>query len=42
MREYPQMDRKDNFHRIQGAGHWVHFDRKQEFLNTVEIILKRN
>ena len=25
---YPQMDALANFHPIQDAGHWVHFDRK--------------
>lgn len=23
---YPQMD-DDNFHKIEGGGHWVHFDK---------------
>ena len=32
---YPQMKKGENFHRIEGAGHWVHFDRKEEFLQTV-------
>ena len=32
------MKKGENFHRIEGAGHWVHFDRKDEFLRTVEKI----
>ena len=29
MNLYPQMDERENFHRVEGAGHWVHFDRKK-------------
>ena len=29
---YPQMSESENFHRIEGAGHWVHFDKPQAFL----------
>ena len=25
--DYPQIDLKHNVHRIEGAGHWVHFDK---------------
>ena len=35
------MDESKNFHEILGAGHWVHFDRKKEFLSVLSKIVAR-
>lgn len=29
-----------NFHKVEGAGHWVHFDKTKDFLLLMNQILK--
>lgn len=38
---YPQM-KVDNFHRVENAGHWVHFENTAAFLKTVQQILQKD
>lgn len=31
----------ENIHRIEDAGHWLHFEKPKEFLGTLDAIFKR-
>lgn len=30
-----------NIHRIEDAGHWLHFEKPQVFLDTLDMIFRR-
>lgn len=36
------MKKEENFHKVEGAGHWVHFQKTSDFLKTVNSILKKD
>jgi pimeloyl-ACP methyl ester carboxylesterase len=38
---YPTLER-ENCHKIDDAGHWVHIDNIDQFCRTLDIILKKD